>query len=121
MDGRHARSLAPGERVDVEASPFPVPCVNRSSVQTEEEGPSFTSPFASPSDPSPSASDSPSPSFAYTNANEEEHDQGEGKPKLEDDWVRDINNLLQYNATFRSKALLRHGHAMNSFGEGHGR
>ena len=30
---------------------------------------------------------------------------GAGK---EDDWVRDINNLLQYNATFRSKALLRH-------------
>lgn len=29
-------------------------------------------------------------------------------PGKEDDWVRDINNLLQYNATFRSKALLRH-------------
>ncbi|TFK51134.1 ATP-NAD kinase, partial [Heliocybe sulcata] len=35
--------------------------------------------------------------------------QGEGAPPgKEDDWVRDINNLLQYNATFRSKALLRH-------------
>ena len=35
--------------------------------------------------------------------------QGEGAgPGKEDDWVRDINNLLQYNATFRSKALLRH-------------
>ncbi|KAI0044245.1 ATP-NAD kinase [Auriscalpium vulgare] len=35
--------------------------------------------------------------------------QGEGVvPGKEDDWVRDINNLLQYNATFRSKALLRH-------------
>jgi len=34
---------------------------------------------------------------------------GEGVcPGKEDDWVRDINNLLQYNATFRSKALLRH-------------
>ncbi|KZV75979.1 ATP-NAD kinase, partial [Peniophora sp. CONT] len=31
---------------------------------------------------------------------------GEGVPPgKEDDWVRDINNLLQYNATFRSKAL----------------
>ena len=29
-------------------------------------------------------------------------------PGKEDDWVRDINNLLQYNATFRSKALTRH-------------
>ncbi|KAH9073088.1 ATP-NAD kinase [Lactarius deliciosus] len=35
--------------------------------------------------------------------------QAEGAgPGKEDDWVRDINNLLQYNATFRSKALLRH-------------
>ena len=29
-------------------------------------------------------------------------------PGKEDDWVRDINNLLQYNTTFRSKALTRH-------------
>jgi len=36
---------------------------------------------------------------------EERDGAGRGK---EDDWVRDINNLLQYNATFRSKALLRH-------------
>lgn len=35
------------------------------------------------------------------------HGEGVG-PGKEDDWVRDINNLLQYNATFRSKALLRH-------------
>ena len=34
-------------------------------------------------------------------------EEGAG-PGAEDDWVRDINNLLQYNATFRSKALLRH-------------
>ena len=35
--------------------------------------------------------------------------EGEGAgPGKEDDWVRDINNLLQYNATFRSKALTRH-------------
>lgn len=35
------------------------------------------------------------------------HGEGVG-PGKEDDWVRDINSLLQYNATFRSKALLRH-------------
>ncbi|KAI0314665.1 ATP-NAD kinase [Amylostereum chailletii] len=39
---------------------------------------------------------------------QEEHEgAGPGK-EPEDDWVRDINNLLQYNATFRSKALTRH-------------
>ena len=38
---------------------------------------------------------------------EDRKSEGVG-PGKEDDWVRDINNLLQYNATFRSKALLRH-------------
>jgi len=40
-------------------------------------------------------------------ADPDESREGVG-PGKEDDWVRDINNLLQYNATFRSKALLRH-------------
>ena len=72
MDGQEAYVLSPGESVTVRASPFPIPCINRSSIaepSTELEG---------------------------------------AGPGREDDWVRDINNLLQYNATFRSKALLRH-------------
>lgn len=56
----------------MQASLYPVPCINRSSIA-------------------------------------EPDDSREGaQPGKEDDWVRDINNLLQYNATFRSKALLRH-------------
>jgi NADH kinase len=74
MDGRVSHILNPGESVTVEASPYPVPCINRSSI-TESEHELY------------------------------EHGVPPGK---EDDWVRDINNLLQYNATFRSKALLRH-------------
>lgn len=75
MDGRVSYILNPGDSVTVQASPFPVPCINRSSIVED---------------------------------NEDER-QGEGAgPGKEDDWVRDINNLLQYNATFRSKALLRH-------------
>jgi NADH kinase len=75
MDGRVSRILNPGECVTVNASPFPVPCINRSSIADTEP----------------------------------DSRQGEGAgPGKEDDWVRDINNLLQYNATFRSKALLRH-------------
>jgi len=73
MDGRASRTLNPGESVTVHASPFPVPCINRSSIAEEDT----------------------------------EVHEGAG-PGKEDDWVRDINNLLQYNATFRSKALLRH-------------
>ncbi len=75
MDGRTSHVLQPGESVNVQASPFPVPCINRSSITDDH-------------------------------ADETPH-EGAG-PGKEDDWVRDINNLLQYNATFRSKALLRH-------------
>ncbi|KAJ8508871.1 hypothetical protein ONZ45_g8887 [Pleurotus djamor] len=74
MDGRTSHVLNPGESVNVQASPYPVPCINRSSIAEEQD---------------------------QSNA------EGAG-PGKEDDWVRDINNLLQYNATFRSKALLRH-------------
>ncbi|KAJ2931265.1 hypothetical protein H1R20_g5777, partial [Candolleomyces eurysporus] len=77
MDGRNSHVLQPGELVTVQASPFPVPCINRSSI------------------------------IDSTVAAEMQHREGAG-PGKEDDWVRDINNLLQYNATFRSKALLRH-------------
>ncbi|EMD33081.1 hypothetical protein CERSUDRAFT_57324, partial [Gelatoporia subvermispora B] len=77
MDGQVSHVLSPGESVTVQASLYPIPCINRSSI----------------SDPLDRAG-------ART---------GEGAgPGTEDDWVRDINNLLQYNATFRSKALLRH-------------
>ncbi|KAG1716202.1 hypothetical protein ID866_942 [Astraeus odoratus] len=76
MDGRTVHVLNPGESVTVQASPYPVPCINRSSIV-----------------------DLPLPSI--------EGQEGVG-PGKEDDWVRDINNLLQYNATFRSKALLRY-------------
>jgi NADH kinase len=72
MDGQVSYVLGPGESVTVQASLYPVPCINRSSIA-------------------------------------EPDDAREGAlPGKEDDWVRDINNLLQYNATFRSKALLRH-------------
>jgi len=72
MDGQVSHVLGPGESVNVQASLYPVPCINRSSIA-------------------------------------EPDDSREGaQPGTEDDWVRDINNLLQYNATFRSKALLRH-------------
>lgn len=76
MDGRTSHVLQPGESVNVQASPYPVPCINRSSIFENESGNQVMM-------------------------------EGAG-PGKEDDWVRDINNLLQYNATFRSKALLRH-------------
>ena len=74
MDGQSSRVLNPGESVRVQASQYPIPCINRSSISDDME---------------------------------DRKSEGVG-PGKEDDWVRDINNLLQYNATFRSKALLRH-------------
>ena len=87
MDGQEACVLSPGESVTVQASPFPIPCINRSSIAE--------------------------PSMDRNYESERENWRpGIGKegasPGTEDDWVRDINNLLQYHATFRSKALLRH-------------
>ena len=76
MDGRSSHILNPGGSVTIQASPYPVPCINRSSIADDAD-------------------------------NTYGHGEGAG-PGKEDDWVRDINNLLQYNATFRSKALLRH-------------
>ncbi|KAF9485953.1 ATP-NAD kinase [Pholiota conissans] len=77
MDGRSSHLLSPGESVVIQASPFPVPCINRSSI------------------------------ISSSDVEHMRHSEGAG-PGKEDDWVRDINNLLQYNATFRSKALLRY-------------
>ncbi|KAH9485039.1 NADH kinase pos5, mitochondrial [Psilocybe cubensis] len=77
MDGRSSHVLHPGESIVVQASPFPVPCINRSSI------------------------------ISTSDVEQMRHSEGAG-PGKEDDWVRDINNLLQYNATFRSKALLRY-------------
>ena len=42
-----------------------------------------------------------------TSLESEKTSNKKGESRAEDDWVRDINSLLQYNATFRSKALLR--------------
>ena len=51
----------------------------------------------------------PIPCISRSSIAEPDNTRLEGAPPgKEDDWVRDINNLLQYNATFRSKALLRH-------------
>ncbi|KAF8484105.1 ATP-NAD kinase-like domain-containing protein [Gautieria morchelliformis] len=75
MDGQEPssriKSLSPGESVRVQMSPYPIPCIRRSSLPSSE---------------------------------------GENGTldNRSDDWVRDINTLLQFNATFRNKGTLRH-------------
>lgn len=75
MDGQEAQILHPGEYLTVEASPHPVPCINRS-----------TTAFASSNDV-------------------EKVRPGIAEPVAADDWVRDINRLLQFNASFKNKHL----------------
>ncbi|EIN06708.1 ATP-NAD kinase [Punctularia strigosozonata HHB-11173 SS5] len=76
MDGQETHILNPGDSVTVSASPYPIPCISRSSIA--DCGMS----------PPGNTLDKPT--------------------STEDDFVKDINSLLQYNATFRSKALLKH-------------
>ncbi|KAE9403318.1 ATP-NAD kinase [Gymnopus androsaceus JB14] len=90
MDGRTSHVLHPGESVTIQASPYPVPSINRSSIVINN-------------DPDHSHSVTATAAAGIQKG----HSEG-ARPGKEDDWVRDINNLLQYNATFRSKALLRH-------------
>ena len=134
MDGREARILRPGEAVSIRASRYPIPCINRSSIYSfgseiehidvaqaqsrrekekdEDEGVYGLGAFGS----RPGAVGvigegaygklgSGISEEGTTDADKGEEQKSEAK--VEDDWVRDINSLLQYNATFRSKALLR--------------
>jgi hypothetical protein len=75
MDGQEARILQPGEFISVEASPYPVPCIKRSADL-----------FTSPRDI-------------------EKEKTVMGEKGGGDEWVRDINSLLQFNATFKNKHL----------------
>ncbi|KAE8271232.1 hypothetical protein A4X09_0g1116 [Tilletia walkeri] len=89
IDGRHYQTLAPGQHLQVSLSPYPIPCVNRpersqgglsesSAPQLEHDSASWQNP-CSPCD---------------------------GSDRGEDDWVRDINTLLKFNASFAGRGLL---------------
>jgi NADH kinase len=73
MDGQEARVLKPGQYVVIKASPYPVPSIKRA-----------TDLFTSRKD-----------------LDKERRISGEIGGG--DDWVRDINSLLQFNATFKNK------------------
>ena len=99
MDGQEARTLHPGESVKIHVSKWPVPCIERWSpsdiaVITENDG-KRTHVDAS------GLMEDPFERGRFVGAH---RDTGS------DEWVRDINTLLQFNAAFRNKALLRHSH-----------
>jgi len=76
MDGQEACILQPGEFISVEASPYPVPCIKRSAD-------------------------------LFTSRKDVEKERTVmSETEGGDDWVRDINSLLQFNATFKNKYLV---------------
>ncbi|CBQ68962.1 related to POS5-Mitochondrial NADH kinase [Sporisorium reilianum SRZ2] len=79
VDGRVSKLLQPGEYLQVSMSPFPIPCVSRkwSDEQLHEA----------------QAAHVVGPGEKYS-------DRGE------DDWVRDINTLLKFNASFGGRGTL---------------
>ncbi|GAC77590.1 hypothetical protein PANT_27d00024 [Moesziomyces antarcticus T-34] len=83
VDGRVSKLLQPGEYLQVSMSPFPIPCVSRKWSDHHAHPPGVGD-----SIPEPVA------------MGEKYSDRGE------DDWVRDINTLLKFNASFGGRGTL---------------
>jgi NADH kinase len=82
VDGREVQALEPGQYLQVAMSPYPIPCVNRTSPHMSTRTGQLSSTeggIASSLPPS---------------------DRGE------DDWAGDINTLLRFNASFSGRGLL---------------
>lgn len=78
VDGRVSKLLQPGEYLQVSMSPFPIPCVSRKW----------------------SDDDAPPLIISDVGVGEKYSDRGQ------DDWVRDINTLLKFNASFGGRGTL---------------
>jgi len=99
MDGQEARTLHPGESVKIHVSRWPVPCIERWSPSDIAVIP---------------AEVEKRHHIDASGLMEDPHERGriidQKRDSGSDEWVRDINTLLQFNAAFRNKALLRHSH-----------
>ncbi|QRV98030.1 ATP-NAD kinase [Ceratobasidium sp. AG-Ba] len=73
MDGQAVQNLNVGQSVQIAASAYPMPCINRSSPSCAPDA---------------------------------DEDDGFRSGASQDNWVRDINNLLLFNASFRSSAVV---------------
>ncbi|TKY88865.1 hypothetical protein EX895_002106 [Sporisorium graminicola] len=85
VDGRVSKLLQPGEYLQVSMSPFPIPCVSRKWSDRQPPPPSLSA--------EAQAAHVVGPGEKYS-------DRGE------DDWVRDINTLLKFNASFGGRGTL---------------
>ncbi|PWY98132.1 ATP-NAD kinase [Testicularia cyperi] len=105
VDGRISKLLQPGEYLQVSMSPYPIPCVSRHRSSNESEPET-----GSNLPPGLLASISPVESSAHPSTNVHSLTAAGPGEKFsergEDDWVRDINTLLKFNATFGGRGTL---------------
>jgi NADH kinase len=94
VDGRIMQSLEPGQFLQVAMSPYPIPCVNRTSTSDSHDRYGRGS-IGTASEPSLLTTESSS-----SNVKVAQSERGE------DDWVGDINTLLRFNASFSGRGLL---------------
>lgn len=92
---RGAAVLRPGQFLQISMSPFPIPCINRSSTSHQAGHVDQLEPRLIEAE-TPSSSSSSNEAATVATAS----DRGE------DDWVGDINRLLRFNASFAGRGLL---------------
>lgn len=93
VDGRLHTLLQPGEYLQVSMSPFPIPCVSR---HRPDDGHHLKSDSTLKMLHGPPAG----------TANQPVGLGGRYSERGEDDWVRDINTLLKFNASFSGRGTL---------------
>lgn len=99
VDGRQVQSLKPGQYLQVAMSPYPIPCVNRTSMNSSLTRYGYSEDHSVPPlEAEPGLFDNVS-SAGQTG-------QMAHSERGEDDWVRDINTLLRFNASFSGRGLL---------------
>ncbi|KAK0530497.1 NADH kinase pos5 [Tilletia horrida] len=96
IDGRQFQTLLPGQHLQVSLSPHPIPCVNR-PARTQHATTSESTPRLVEEADSAAAEEWTSRCRPRTS---------NGSEREEDDWVRDINTLLKFNASFAGRGLL---------------
>lgn len=77
-------------------SPFPIPCVNRTSTNSNLTRYGFES----------SQDEDNLQSSRLVDGDKKMSDAFTQSERGEDDWVRDINTLLRFNASFSGRGLL---------------
>ncbi|UZJ56041.1 hypothetical protein CBS101457_005361 [Exobasidium rhododendri] len=99
VDGRELQSLRPGQFLQVAMSPFPIPCINRTSNdgQTNRYGNGMSKKALLQQEPK---------LIEKTDEKATVQTQMAQSERGQDDWVRDINTLLRFNASFSGRGLL---------------